>query len=183
MWIKGYSEFSFEESGCSPGTLIFRAQCRFDVDVSELFPFINAVGENPVYYDSPRHIQFDLEGFHCALYPDHAVARVFENREQALGFINRLIEFLNDLHQRRGDIAPDHRRFKPVPAFEIFKLLPRTNCRKCGFITCMAFAAALGKGEIDHDRCPGLTDPENENAARLRNMLFPYQGGDHSQGS
>jgi len=176
MLIKGYSDFSFEESGCSPGTLIFRAQFRFDADVSELFPYINAVGENATYYESPHHIQFDLEGFQCALYPDHAVARVFENRAQALGFINRLIDFLNGLYQRRGHIELDHRRVKPVPAFEIFKLLPRTNCRECGFITCMAFAAALGKGETAHDRCPGLTDPENENAARLFSRLFPYQG-------
>ena len=46
-------------------------------------------------------------------------------------------------------------------------------------MTCMAFAAALGKGETARDRCPGLTDPENEDAAVLRNMLCPYQEVDN----
>jgi hypothetical protein len=32
-------------------------------------------------------------------------------------------------------------------AMEIFKILPRTNCRECGVPTCLAFAAAVFKGE------------------------------------
>jgi CO dehydrogenase/acetyl-CoA synthase gamma subunit (corrinoid Fe-S protein) len=32
-------------------------------------------------------------------------------------------------------------------AMEIFKILPRTNCRDCGVPTCLAFAAAVFKGE------------------------------------
>ena len=32
-------------------------------------------------------------------------------------------------------------------AMEIFKILPRTNCRDCRVTTCFAFAAAVFKGE------------------------------------
>ncbi|MFZ5868705.1 MAG: DUF3786 domain-containing protein [Thermodesulfobacteriota bacterium] len=32
-------------------------------------------------------------------------------------------------------------------AMEIFKILPRTNCKDCGVPTCLAFAAAVFKGE------------------------------------
>lgn len=32
-------------------------------------------------------------------------------------------------------------------AIEIFKILPRTNCRECGIPTCLAFAAAVFKGD------------------------------------
>ena len=171
MLINGFSDFSLEPPGCSPGTLMFRAHFKFDTDVSELFPYINAEVKNAAYYENPHYIHFALEGFQCALYPDHAIARIFENREEALQFINRLIDFLNDLYERKDIIEPDYRKFKPVPAFEIFKLLPGTNCKECGFMTCMAFAAALGKGDAPFDQCPGLADPENKNSKKLRSML------------
>ncbi|NNG01130.1 MAG: DUF3786 domain-containing protein [Desulfobacteraceae bacterium] len=41
---------------------------------------------------------------------------------------------------------------------EIFKLLNKTNCRKCNETTCLAFAAAVFKGEKQLAACPDL-DP------------------------
>ena len=37
---------------------------------------------------------------------------------------------------------------------EIFKLLPKTNCRKCNKPTCLAFAAAVFQGQISLSECP-----------------------------
>ncbi|MFA4902086.1 MAG: DUF3786 domain-containing protein [Desulfobaccales bacterium] len=39
---------------------------------------------------------------------------------------------------------------------EIFKLLDRSNCRKCNELTCMAFAAAVFKGQRQLNECPHL---------------------------
>jgi len=39
---------------------------------------------------------------------------------------------------------------------EIFKLLDRSNCRKCNELTCMAFAAAVFKGQRQLAECPHL---------------------------
>jgi hypothetical protein len=39
---------------------------------------------------------------------------------------------------------------------EIFKLLDRSNCRKCNELTCMAFAAAVFKGQRQLVECPHL---------------------------
>ena len=100
MFVEGYSDFSLEAPGCSPGVIAYSAHFKLDTDVTDLFPYINAVAEDTTYYDEPHHIQFSLEGFKCALYPDKAVMAVFENREQALRLISHLIDFLNDLHAR-----------------------------------------------------------------------------------
>ncbi|WP_457577132.1 DUF3786 domain-containing protein [Desulfomarina sp.] len=40
---------------------------------------------------------------------------------------------------------------------EVFKLLDKTNCRKCREKTCMAFAAAVFKGEKRLDECPFIS--------------------------
>ena len=41
---------------------------------------------------------------------------------------------------------------------DIYKLLPKTNCGKCGLPTCMAFAFKLAQGAVEIDKCPFLTD-------------------------
>ena len=41
-------------------------------------------------------------------------------------------------------------------SMEIFKLLDKSNCRECNEATCLAFAAAVFKGEKQLDECPHL---------------------------
>ena len=40
----------------------------------------------------------------------------------------------------------------------IFKLLPKTNCKKCGFPTCLAFAMKLAQRQASLDLCPDVSD-------------------------
>ncbi len=40
---------------------------------------------------------------------------------------------------------------------EIFKLLPKTNCKKCGFPTCLAFAMKLAQRQASLDSCPDVS--------------------------
>ena len=40
---------------------------------------------------------------------------------------------------------------------EIFKLLPKTNCKKCGFPTCLAFAMKLAQRQASLDLCPDVS--------------------------
>ena len=40
-----------------------------------------------------------------------------------------------------------------LSGLEIYKLLPKTNCRKCGYSTCLAFAMALAKKQVPLDKC------------------------------
>ena len=41
---------------------------------------------------------------------------------------------------------------------EIFKLLPKTNCKKCGKPTCLAFAMALAQKKAKLEECPEASD-------------------------
>ncbi|MFC1806603.1 (Fe-S)-binding protein [Planctomycetota bacterium] len=47
---------------------------------------------------------------------------------------------------------------RPMTAMDIFKLLPRTNCGKCGQPTCLALAALIGKGDSIPEDCPDISD-------------------------
>ncbi|MEW6002113.1 MAG: acetyl-CoA decarbonylase/synthase complex subunit gamma [Nitrospirota bacterium] len=41
---------------------------------------------------------------------------------------------------------------------EIFKLLPKTNCKKCGYPTCLAFAMKLAQRQASVDLCPDISE-------------------------
>jgi acetyl-CoA decarbonylase/synthase complex subunit gamma len=41
---------------------------------------------------------------------------------------------------------------------QIFKLLPKTNCKKCGHPTCLAFAMKLAQRQASIDDCPDVSE-------------------------
>lgn len=45
-----------------------------------------------------------------------------------------------------------------LSGLDIYKLLPKTNCRECGFVTCLAFAMQLAKKAVSIDKCPYLSE-------------------------
>jgi acetyl-CoA decarbonylase/synthase complex subunit gamma len=45
-----------------------------------------------------------------------------------------------------------------LSGLDIYKLLPKTNCRECGFVTCLAFAMQLAKKAVAIDKCPYLSE-------------------------
>jgi len=57
-----------------------------------------------------------------------------------------------------------------LSGLEIFKLLPKTNCKECGHPTCLAFAMALAQKKVSLDACPHASD---EAKARLAAAAAP----------
>ena len=45
-----------------------------------------------------------------------------------------------------------------LSGLEIFKLLPKTNCKKCGRPTCLAFAMQLAQKKASLDECPDVSE-------------------------
>jgi acetyl-CoA decarbonylase/synthase, CODH/ACS complex subunit gamma len=57
-----------------------------------------------------------------------------------------------------------------LTGIQIFKLLPKTNCGKCGVPTCLAFAMSLAAGKAELSACP-LVSPEAK--AKLEEASAP----------
>ncbi len=45
-----------------------------------------------------------------------------------------------------------------LTGIEIYKFLPKTNCKECGFPTCLAFAMKLAQGQAELSKCPDVSD-------------------------
>ncbi len=57
-----------------------------------------------------------------------------------------------------------------LTGLEIYKHLPKTNCKECGSPTCLAFAMALASGKTSLDKCPYVSD---EAKAALESAAAP----------
>lgn len=65
--------------------------------------------------------------------------------------------------------------WKAISPLEIYKLLPRTNCKECGEENCMAFSAKLVNMETKLEACsPLFKDPKyRENLEKIRQLIRP----------
>jgi acetyl-CoA decarbonylase/synthase complex subunit gamma len=45
-----------------------------------------------------------------------------------------------------------------LKALDIYKMLPKKNCKECGYPTCLTFAMKLAAGKADADTCPYLDE-------------------------
>jgi len=45
-----------------------------------------------------------------------------------------------------------------LKALDIYKLLPKTNCKQCGSPTCLAFAMKLAQKQASLDQCPDVSE-------------------------
>ena len=57
-----------------------------------------------------------------------------------------------------------------LSGIQIYKLLPQTNCKECGFPTCLAFAMKLAAKQIELAACPYVSD---ESKAQLAESSAP----------
>ncbi len=57
-----------------------------------------------------------------------------------------------------------------LSGIQIYKLLPRTNCKECGFPTCLAFAMKLAAKQVELSACPYVSD---ESKAQLAESSAP----------
>ncbi|MGD6934777.1 MAG: acetyl-CoA decarbonylase/synthase complex subunit gamma [Candidatus Bathyarchaeia archaeon] len=63
---------------------------------------------------------------------------------------------------------------KELSPIDIYKLLPKTNCKECGFENCMAFATKIVAREVNIDLCKPLAKPEHaKNFKTLHDLLKP----------
>lgn len=54
-----------------------------------------------------------------------------------------------------GEVVEISKKLSPM---DVYRLLPKTNCGKCGSPTCMAFAFKLAQGTVEVSKCPFLAD-------------------------
>jgi acetyl-CoA decarbonylase/synthase, CODH/ACS complex subunit gamma len=69
-----------------------------------------------------------------------------------------------------------------LSGIQIYKLLPKTNCKDCGFPTCLAFAMKLAAKQIELAACPHISEEASSQLAEASEppvRLVTLKSGDH----
>jgi len=70
-----------------------------------------------------------------------------------------------------------------LTGLQIYKLLPKTNCKDCGFPTCLAFSMKLAQQAVELSDCPHVSEEAKqalESAARPPIQLVTVGAGDRA---
>ena len=171
--IRNY-EVEIVEPGCSPGSGRWGILIAVPDDISAVFPYLNTVYNNTIYDHQNKILIIRDQNQAFALRDKEIrIARV-EDPLQARKTAGELIEKINRVWRDKDTITPRFTDKKRVVVIDIYKLLPKTNCRKCGYLTCLAFAADLRQGTARIDYCPPLVQAENiENRQKLEALFAP----------
>jgi len=150
---------------CDPGAERYSARIRLTVDISEILPYLNATLLGAVYYPTANALTWKKGGHNIAFHAYEIVTSNVEDREGAEKELRGLIDLVNRTWEQRDEITPDTTTRQRPNSMAIFKLLPQTNCKKCGEPTCYTFALNLAVSQKKLVDCPSLF--ESQNAGKL----------------
>lgn len=140
-------------------------------DLTPVMPYINAVATKPEYYPDIPVIVWRHEGRRVAVRPHEIAVDDVADTSEAGVEVGRVIDWINDLWERREEITPKYEPWTYPPLMSVLRQLPMNNCRECGLPTCTAFAASLIDGMKRIEDCPALTSEERrDNAKVLRDL-------------
>ncbi len=158
-----------------PGKIVVVGKPSRPIDA--VFPLLNAMLPNVISYN-PRASALVLRrkpGFITLLAEVIFITQV-KDADEGLVLLGALRDLLNQTWERRDEIEPRNEERRTPRPFDVYALLPQTNCRQCGEATCMAFGFALLEARRRVDECVPLRSRESEIPhATLLELLGDYE--------
>lgn len=164
MLLQNYTLEIFN-SKCQPGAMGVHCFAHFDQDVSPVLPYLNTVLGGFGYIADPPTLTLRTQGKLITVHGDKAAINALKDEQEARTIVEWLKGEINSVWERKYEIVPSHQGQARPKMIEILKLLPKTNCRKCGQPTCTVFAAQAMEGGRGAGDCPELTSPNREKLA------------------
>jgi ArsR family metal-binding transcriptional regulator len=158
MLLQDYKVTKVRRNLCNPEWIVVSAE--LSDDISEAFPYLNAVVKNAVYTPEAPNLNFKMDAGAISLMSQEMSVGQVTCEEDAIKVLDHVKEMINDTWERRTSITPVYERKEEIKAKDILDYLPKTNCRECGLPTCFAFAVALLKGQKRLSDCPALSRVE-----------------------
>jgi ArsR family metal-binding transcriptional regulator len=155
MLLDGYEKEMFLPK-CNPNFQSVHCVAHLNQDISEVLPYLNTELGGSDYVKSPPSLTLRIHGKLITLHAREIYVNALKDEAEAESIIEWLKKEINGTWERRAEIEPTYEP-PPLPRMmEILKLLPKTNCRKCGEPTCTVFALRATEGIKGVEDCPDL---------------------------
>ncbi len=141
-------------------------------EIQEVFPYLNAIMKGCIYNHPANTLTIRKDQKLITLHALHITLAKIEDEREAEEILKWLKDLINDTYEKRDQIPPNYSMAAELKALDLFKLLPGTNCRKCGEPSCIAFAIKLAGRDIEVGKCePLFLDKYQEKRAVMLEML------------
>lgn len=167
MLLSGYKKKIFRPE-CNTTFESLHCVARLNEDVGGALPYLNAVLGGNQYLTDPPEVMFHHHGRIIKVGAREIAINALKDDQEADRILKWLSTEINKAWEDRADIEPCYTGRSKPKLIEILKLLPKTNCQKCGRPTCMAFAAQVMEGGRCVEDCPELT---HENQTKLSQYI------------
>jgi len=136
---------------------------KIDVpNLEEVMPYLARVITNATYSEKDGWIVFKKGLKIITIYKDSFVAMTYINdKDEARDILKSIEEKAKEAWEKRDQIdLSKPLKDTSITALDIYKLLPKTNCRECGELTCLAFAVKILNSEKNIRECKPLFKEE-----------------------
>jgi len=157
--ITGYT-VKLAEDHHSPASGRYSVLVILKDDISPVFPYLNARLTEKLFDRQNSILIGTINGRRYAFRPHEIQAGIVSDACEAAPLAENAVELVNRAWRERRDITPDYNERDLPPVFEVFKLLPGTNCKECGYPTCLACAADMRNRIASVECCPALGKPK-----------------------
>ncbi len=137
-----------------PGKIIVIGRPNRSLD--EVLPYLATLPGVIAYNPDARTLTFRRSPGFLTLYSDRVCITQVKHTDEGLELLAALKDAINATWDHRVEfVAVTVGRRAPRP-FDVWTLLPQTNCKQCGEATCMAFAVGLLQHTRNVIECPPL---------------------------
>jgi ArsR family metal-binding transcriptional regulator len=138
-----------------------------------VLPYLNATLRGAVYHRAANALTWKKGGHNIAFHAYEIATSNVEDRNAAGEELDGLVKLVNRTWERRAEITPDYETHQRPTPMAVFKLLPQTNCKRCGEPTCFTFALKLAASQKKIADCPPLAEPQHaERLAALQAIVI-----------
>lgn len=156
---------------CNPGFESLHCFAHLEQDVGGVLPYLNAELGGFEYVEEPPSVTFRSQGKIITVHPKMIAVNALKDEAEADKILEWLKREINEAWDKRDSIEPSYDSAPRPQVFEILKMLPGSNCQKCGQATCMVFAAQAAEGGRSAEDCPEL---EQAKVDQLREYLSRF---------
>jgi ArsR family metal-binding transcriptional regulator len=124
--------------------------------LGEVIPYLATLPSIIAYNPEQRTLTFRRQPGFLTIQSEEIYVTQVKDVEEGLELLASLTESINKVWEHRQKLVAVLTTKRTPRPLDVWELLPRTNCGRCGEATCIAFAVGLLQQNRTLDECPSL---------------------------
>jgi ArsR family metal-binding transcriptional regulator len=147
---------------CTADIEKMRFKAKFSRDIADILPYLNRRIKSGQYNDQAKTLTYNQGILMITIQPDILSVAKIVNESEAYEMSDAIKDLINETYDMTDELTPLYEMRKKPSAIDIYKYLPKTNCKVCGELSCMAFAAKLISTTKSIEQCSPLYQQDKQ---------------------